>query len=211
MHELFNHIYYTDSDRPFDNDVETRAYFVTQPNGNQLFYSSAQIENHFEFMREHGGVSSQFLTHRDEASEYCDKVRDEFDAPLVCHEKEKDAIKQKCTVDEVFSERGQQAPDLEAIPTPGHCPGSSCYQVIVNGVSYLFTGDTIYPTNGKWEIYLKGSESNPTDMRASLEMMREMNIDVVVPGLSTGSIIAEEVKPRRWHQIIDQCLAQVDD
>ena len=210
MHELFDHIFYTDSDQPFGNDTETRAFLVIQQNGNLLFYSSSKIEQHFEFIREHNGLASQYLTHRDEASEYCDKVREEFDAPLVCHEKEKAAISEKCTVDEVFDERGQHAPDLEVIPTPGHCPGSSCYQVIIDGVSYLFTGDTIYLEDGSWKIYMKGSQANPDDMRASLQLMREMNVDVVIPGVSSGGIIAEEVKRSRWQQLIDNCLAQLD-
>ena len=210
MHELFEHIYYTDPDQPFDDETETRAFLVTHHNGNLLFYSSSKIEQYFDFIREQKGLASQYLTHRDEASEYCDKLREEFDAALVCHEKEKTAISEKCTVDEVFDERGQLAPDLEAIPTPGHCPGSSCYQVIINGISYLFTGDTIFLVDGNWEIYMKGSQANPTDMRATLQMMREMNVDVVIPSVSRGGIIAEEEKRNRWHKIIDNCLSQVE-
>jgi hypothetical protein len=59
------------------------------------------------------------VNHRDEASKYCDLVRSEFNAPLHCHEKEKEAISWCCKDIKTFSERHMFYPDFEVIPTPG--------------------------------------------------------------------------------------------
>ena len=146
MKQLLPDILYTDSDRPFANEVKTRAYLVTLAAGNFLFYSSSHIEQEFDFIQSKGGLFKQYLNHRDEASDYCDVVRRQFNAPLACHELESDAVSQHCEVSETFSARHQILPVLEAIPTPGHCPGSTCYLLQHGGKYILFTGDTIYPS-----------------------------------------------------------------
>ena len=61
MIELLPDIFHTDSDRPFANTVETRAYLVTLAAGNFLFYSSSLIEQEFDFIRSKGGILKQYL------------------------------------------------------------------------------------------------------------------------------------------------------
>ena len=209
MIELLPDIFHTDSDRPFANEVETRAYLVTLAAGNFLFYSSSQIEQEFDFIRSKGGILKQYLNHRDEASGYCDVVRRQFNAPLICNELERDAVSENCEVSEVFSERHHILPVLEAIPTPGHCPGSTCYLLQNGGKHILFSGDTIYPENGVWKTYLHGSRSNEKDMLSSLDLLGNLAVDIILPGLFIGVMSWEEVSKSRWHSLIDECIKQV--
>lgn len=208
MIQMLPDIYYTTPDHPFANEVETRAYLVTLTAGNILFYSSSTIEQEFEFIQSTGGLSKQYLNHRDEASEYCDIVRLQFNAPLVCHELESDAVSQHCEVSETFSTRHYILPVLEAIPTPGHCPGSTCYLLQHAGKHILFSGDTIYPDNGEWKIYLHGSQSSGKDMLASLDLLAGLAVDVILPGLYIGDMSWEQVSPSRWSSIIHGCIKQ---
>lgn len=209
MIELLPDIFHTDSDRPFANEVETRAYLVTLEAGNFLFYSSSLIELEFDFIQSKGGIHKQYLNHRDEASEYCDVVRRQFNAPLICHELERDAVSEHCEVSETFSERHRILPVLEAIPTPGHCPGSTCYLLQYRGKHILFSGDTIYPDNGVWTTYLHGSRSNVKDMLSSLDLLRNLAVDSILPGLYIGAVSWEEVSQARWHSLINECIRQV--
>jgi len=98
---------------------------------------------------------------------------------------------------------------LEAIPTPGHCPGSTCYLLQQAGKQILFTGDTIYPDNGEWKIYLHGNKSSGKDMLASLDLLAGLSIDIILPGLYIGDVSWEAVSPARWTSVIDGCMKQV--
>ena len=209
MIELLPDIFHTDSDRPFANTVETRAYLVTLAAGNFLFYSSSLIEQEFDFIRSKGGILKQYLNHRDEASGYCDVVRRQFNAPLNCHELEREAVSEHCEVSETFSERHHILPVLEAIPTPGHCPGSTCYLLQHGGKHILFSGDTIYPDNGVWKTYLHGGRSNAEDMLSSLDLLGNLAVDIILPGLYIGAVSWEAVSKSSWHSLINECTRQV--
>ncbi len=54
-------------------------------------------------------------------------------------------------VDVPLGSRHVDANGVEVIPTPGHSPGSVCYQVRGAEGTYLFTGDTLYVSDtGDW-------------------------------------------------------------
>ncbi|MEH6627368.1 MAG: MBL fold metallo-hydrolase [Motiliproteus sp.] len=209
MERLYPGIYHSEDDHPFDNEVCTRAYVVSLPEGNLLFYSSSNIEQNFAFIQDLGGLAGQYLNHRDEASAYCDRVRDRFGSPLHCHQLEEYEVSQHCQVATTFKNRQQLRSNLEAIPTPGHCPGSSCYLLTMDEKHYLFCGDTIYPDAGQWKTYLSGKRSSKPDMIQSLELLRSLPVDVVLPGLYIGTTSFEAVSSERWNSIIDQCLCQL--
>lgn len=206
MKQAFPDIYYTRDSHPFQNEVKTRSYMLKSDTGNLLFYSSSHIEEEFEFIDAMGGITAQYLNHRHEASSSCDTVRKRFNAPLICHEFEEQAIAELCEVNRTFSTRHFISPELEAIPTPGHCPGSTCYLLKRDEVSYLFTGDTLFPDSGQWEIYLMSGSSSAHDMIGSLNLLRTLEINVLIPGLYIGEMAWEQVSSARWQQIIDDCI-----
>ncbi|MYB30700.1 MAG: MBL fold metallo-hydrolase [Cenarchaeum sp. SB0663_bin_5] len=69
--------------------------------------------------------------------------------PLICHEKEKDAIAKRCIVGNTIHQRTTIFADFEAILTPGHTPGSLCYLWQAPDARYLFTGDTVFFNNDR--------------------------------------------------------------
>ncbi len=203
------HLLRTEPDHPFENDVETVAYLLKRDAGNLLLYSSSKIEKEKLFIAGQGGIERQFLNHRDEASASCDIVREHFDAPLVCHEAEREAVEKKCRVDETFSDRHHPYRDFEAIPTPGHCPGSTCYIWSTLDHRYLFSGDTIYLENGEWRVYI--SEQNIQTMIHSLMLIAILEFDVLVPGLYIGDVSLAEVNKEQAHNEIAAIIERLQN
>src|SRR6185312_11627105 len=74
MRQILEGLFQSDVEHPFNNAVCTAAYFAARAEGNILFYSSSFIERHFDFLEGMGGIATQYVSHRHEASEYCDKV-----------------------------------------------------------------------------------------------------------------------------------------
>lgn len=181
----------TAPDHPFDNDVKTLAYLLKRDTGNLLLYGSSQIDSEKLFIAGQGGVSRQYLNHRDEASASCDIIREHFDAPLACHEAEREAVEDQCKVDETFCDRYHPYRDFEVVPTPGHCPGSSCYIWRTPEHRYLFSGDTIFLENGEWRVHI--DEQNIPTMINSLMLIAILDFDVLVPGLYIGDVALAEV------------------
>ncbi len=166
--------------------MQTHAYVLRRPQGNAVLYSSSTLPSEADWLREAGGVDHQFLNHRDEAGPACDWVFDTFGAPLHCHELERDAIGKQCTVHGTFREEGYVLPDLLAIPTPGHCPGSTCYLWHGPDDDYLFTGDTVYLNEGRWEVYV--SRGTTDEMIASLNRIAKLRFGFLLPGLFIGDV-----------------------
>ncbi len=211
--ELLNghsgHLLRTEPDHPFDNEVMTVAYLLKRDAGNLLLYSSSKIENEKLFIAGQGGVERQFLNHRDEASTSCDIVREHFGAPLVCHEAEREAVEGKCRVDETFGDRYHPYRDFEAIPTPGHCPGSTCYIWSTLEHRYLFSGDTIYLENGEWRVYVK--KQNIQTMIHSLMLIAILDFDVLVPGLYIGEEALTEVSKEQAQNEIAEIIKRLQN
>lgn len=194
-------------EKPFNNAVTTAAYFLVRPEGNILFYSSAFIEQHFDFMEKQGGVAHQLVNHRDEASGFCDLVAAKFQAPLQCHALEKDAILSKCSIGKTFESRHHLFPDLEAIPTPGHCPGSTCF-LYEGKTNILFTGDTFYPAKGTWSVAV--ADGKQEQMIESLTLLRDLKVDMVLPSLFIGDIGYQSfASAEEFYEVIDQCISRL--
>ena len=124
--------------------VKTRAFLAQRSNGeNAWIYASSHVKDYVDHIKELGGAKYQLLTHRDEASKYCNTL----EAPVFCHELEKDAIVKKGSrLDESFSGPSHElGDDMIAYHAPGHTDGATCYLWKMNeNESVLFTGDTVF-------------------------------------------------------------------
>ena len=66
------------------------------------------------------------------------------------------------------------------IPTPGHTSGATAYLWDTGLHRLLFTGDTIYLDDGEWVAALLDSSERAPYLE-SLELIRELDFDVLVP------------------------------
>lgn len=90
--------------------------------------------------------------------------------------------------------------DILAIPTPGHCPGSTCFLLEHQGEKLLFTGDTLYPSHGKWRVAI--SEENRAQMIESLRLLKKYDADWVIPGLNVGQLPSLNFKANEYQKML---------
>ena len=170
----------------FGPSLEIRAYLLQREGGNLLLYRSAALEQDVETVNGLGGISRQYLNHHHEASPACDRVADTFGAPLHVHEDDAAAAAEICNVDATFSERHKLDEDFEVIPIPGHTGGATAFLWDSGQHRVLFTGDTIFFGRSKWRAAVLDGVSDRDRYIESLELMRTLDFDLVVPGIAAA-------------------------
>ncbi|WP_027711462.1 MBL fold metallo-hydrolase [Dickeya chrysanthemi] len=207
MKNIYPDLWQSSPEHPFLG-VTSHAYLLVKESGNVLFYNSGKLT--FEQIHTFGGISFQYLSHRDEAGNNLNTIRKEFNSKLCCHQFEESSINRYASVDILFNKREMIQDNIEVIPTPGHTDGSVCFYVkSPSGKNYLFTGDTIYMKNGVWESRINSSDGGSrTALINSLELLRELAPSVVISSASVGSEAFKEMMPHEWHNAVDGVIRQ---
>ena len=158
---------------PFAPGLHVRAFLLERDDGDLLVYAApaaARLE----------GASRQYLNHWHEAAFGGGSY-----APLFVNEHDRKAVEEHTAVAHVFSKRHVLGGDFEVIPTPGHTPGATTYLWDSGDRRLLFTGDTIYLIDGEWVAAVLDSSDRAAYL-ASLELIRELEFDVLVPWAATA-------------------------
>lgn len=207
MRQIRSDLWETRQDSPFPG-LTTHAYLWTGgPDGNVLFYST-QTEADFAELQRLGGVAHQYLSHRDEAGPMLGRIAERFAARLHAPVAELLDIGRHAHIDIPIGGRHVDGNGIEAIPTPGHSPGSTSYLVPgANGQSYLFTGDTIFlGEDGGWAAGHLPGISDAAQLRDSLQVLGRLHPDMVISS-AFPSESGVHVPGPRWAQ----CAAQARD
>jgi glyoxylase-like metal-dependent hydrolase (beta-lactamase superfamily II) len=166
---------------PFAPELRIRAFLLTREPGNLLIYSTGDLDTDAAAIEDLGGISRQYLNHWHEALFTSDSVT----APLFVHELDHEEVAKRLHVRGGFSKRHTLDHDFEVIPTPGHTSGATAYLWDSGQHRFLFTGDTIYLDDGDWVAAVLES-SDRDAYGASLELLRELDFDVLVPWAATA-------------------------
>jgi glyoxylase-like metal-dependent hydrolase (beta-lactamase superfamily II) len=75
---------------------------------------------------------------------------------------------------------------VRALATPGHADGHFCFLVDVDGQRALFTGDLLF--YGGKVLLLNTAECRPHRCAQSLEKLRNLGVDLLLPGHQTFSL-----------------------
>jgi hypothetical protein len=167
----------------FAPSLGVRSFLLERDEGNLLVYSSTTIKQEADYVRAKGGIWRQYLNHGHEAwvAEAAGAwVASTFGAPLYAHENEKEEVSRAYDLDGTFSERHTLGDDFEVIPIPGHTSGATAFLWDTGEHRSLFTGDSIDLEDGAWVAALLAS-SDRDDYIKSLELIRGLDFDVVVP------------------------------
>lgn len=166
---------------PFAPSMHARAFLLRRQQDNLLVYSVGDLEAEAPAIEDLGGISRQYLNHRHEAAFLADDV----EAPLFLHENEYDAVDTRARVPWTFSRGHVLDGDFQVIPTPGHTTGATAYLWDSGRHRFLFTGDTIHLREGEWvAAVLDSSDRGP--YVESLEQIRELDFDVLVPWIASA-------------------------
>ena len=166
---------------PFAPDLHIRAFLLEREQGNVLVYSAKGLSRDARAIEDLGGASRHYLNHRHEAMFASDAVT----APLFVHENERRRVSEAYHVRGTFSRRHTLDEDFEVIPTPGHTSGATAYLWDSGEHRYLFTGDTIYLSDGEWVAAVLDSSDRAAYLE-SLELIRGLDFDVLVPWAATA-------------------------
>ena len=154
---------------PFAPSLHVRSFLLRRREGNVLIYGAPETPDA-------GEIERAYLNHSHEAMFGADLPR----VPLFVHAADRDAVAAKRTVRATFSRRHMLDDDLEVIPTPGHTPGATAYLWDTGEHRLLFTGDTLYLRDGEWVAAVLDSSDRDAYV-SSLELIRELDFDVLVP------------------------------
>ena len=157
---------------PFAPDLHVRAFLLERDAGDLLVYSAPDAPS---------GATRQYLNHWHEAG----FAAGTFDAPLFVNEHDREAVERTTPVAHVFQKRHVIGSDFEVIPTPGHTPGATAYLWETGGRRLLFTGDSIYLNDGEWIAAVLDSSDRAAYIE-SLELIRELDFDVLVPWVASA-------------------------
>lgn len=169
----------------FAPSLEIRAFLLQRRQGNLLVYNAGTVADDAPAIDEQGGISRHYLNHWHEAGIGGDKVAKALEAPLFCHENERQEVSKTFDVAGTFSSRHMQGDDFEAIPIPGHTSGATAYLWDSGERRCLFTGDSIYLREGEWVAAVLEGSSDRGAYIESLELMKELDFDVLVPWAAT--------------------------
>jgi glyoxylase-like metal-dependent hydrolase (beta-lactamase superfamily II) len=166
---------------PFAPSLHARAFLLRREAGNLLVYSNDGLRTSAAAFDELGGVRRQYLNHWHESIFAADRL----DVPLLVHESDREQTARRTDVSATFSDRQTLDGDFELIPTPGHTPGATAYLWDSGQHRFLFTGDTIYLSDGEWVAAVLDSSDRPAYLE-SLALLRDLDFDVLVPWAATG-------------------------
>ncbi len=161
---------------PYQANVLVRSFLLERPAGNVVVYNSPGLSSAATHVRDLGGATRLLLNHGHEAM----YGQPDLDAPVFVHERDRGEVVRSMPVAGTFAGRQMIDDDLEAIPTPGHTPGTTCFLWDDGSHRFLFTGDFIWIEDGAWKAVVLGSSSR-ADYLDSLALVRELDFDVLVP------------------------------
>ncbi|MGF6172399.1 MBL fold metallo-hydrolase [Ensifer sp. 4252] len=186
MEYLFDTLYGAGAERlSFAPDFTGRAFVLRRPGGNLLVYASRRLAEEAGSLLSAGATVRQYINHHHQAMPSCDWASGHLDAPLFGPELERRQILAHCRMGGSFADREAHFPDFEVIPTPGHTAGSACFLWDNGQHRHLFSGDTIYLTEGRW-IGAVLPSSDRVAYLASLALIKTLSFDVLVPSLAKG-------------------------
>jgi glyoxylase-like metal-dependent hydrolase (beta-lactamase superfamily II) len=165
----------------FAPSIRVRAFLLRRTQGNLLIYSAATLADDARAIEGLGGIARHYLNHWHEAAfGGGDRVAATFEAPLYCHESERQSVSETTKVAGTFALRHMEGDDFEAIPIPGHTSGATAYLWDSGQQRCLFTGDSLYLREGEWVAAVLDSSDRAAYIE-SLDLIKQLDFDVLVP------------------------------
>lgn len=193
---------------PYQSNVLLRSYVLERAEGNVIVYNSPGVSQAALAIQRLGSSARLLVNHAHEAMH----GQPDLDVDMWMHTADRDEVGASLDIAGTFDQRTSIGPDLEAIPTPGHTPGTCSYLWDDGTHRFLFTGDFVWIEKGEWKAVVLDPGLRE-DYLASLALIRDLEFDVLVPwGVTEGDSPAWHVdspadKENRIDRIIERVAA----
>ena len=161
---------------PFDPTISVRAFLLEREEGSVIVYNAPGLASAADAIRARGETRMLLVNHEHEGMFGPPPI----DVPVFVHERDRAGLGTSFPVAGTFSGRETIGNDLEAIPIPGHTPGSTAYLWDSGIHRFLFTGDSVWLDHGEWSAVVL-DPGGRKDYLDSLALMRDLDFDVLVP------------------------------
>jgi len=178
-----------------DRSFGAWSYFVERQAGNFLVDSPRAVPRLTRELERRGGVATMFLTHRDDVADH-EAFRARFGCERVLHEADLTAATRGVERVLVGSEPAALAPDLLAIPTPGHTRG---HAVLLYKNRFLFTGDHLAWSRRRSSLvaFRDACWYSWQEQTRSMERLLDFSFEWVLPGHGGDRRFASKREARR--------------
>jgi glyoxylase-like metal-dependent hydrolase (beta-lactamase superfamily II)/ferredoxin len=184
------------------NSFGAWSWLIRRPEGNVLVDSPRAASHIVSRIREMGGVSTMFLTHRDDVADH-ETFRKEFSCERVLHAR--DVTSGTRTVERQPSgdEPVRLADDLLMIPTPGHTAG---HAVLLYKEKFLFTGDHLAWSERRKRLiaFRDACWYSWEEQTRSMERLLDHRFEWVLPGHGATHRAAS---PTVMREELERCVA----
>lgn len=161
----------------FAPTLAIRAFLLRRARGNLLVYGAPTVAEEADAIAALGGVARHYLGHWHEAL----FARNCAVAPVYCHVDDQPSAAEHVQVAGTFGEGHRLDEDFTAIPIRGHTRGSTAYLWDNGERRCLFTADSVYLREGEWVAAVLEGSSDRQAYIASLERLKSVEFDVLVP------------------------------
>ena len=178
------------------------SYFVERPEGNLLVDSPRAANPLVKSFERLGGIRLLFLTHRDDVADHAALAR-RFGCERILHDRDVTAgtrdVERQLSGDDPIS----LAPDLVAIPAPGHTRG---HAVLLYKEKFLFTGDHLAWSARRRALtaFRDACWYSWTEQIRSMEKLLDFRFEWVLPGHGWRW---QAASPEAMKEELAQCIA----
>ena len=188
----------------FAPSTHVRAFVLRRELGDLLVYANDKVDRSLMADR-------QYLGHWHEAM----VAGRDSGLPVFVNDADRAEVARVMPVRGGFTLRHKLASDFEVIPMPGHTPGSTAYLWDSGHHRFLFTADSLYlGGDGTWRAAVLESSDREQYIR-SLELLRELDFDVLVPWAASADrpyvdVVERGEARRRLDEVIARLRAGQD-
>lgn len=206
LSQIAQNLYATDSaPLPFMKNAVVRSYILKSSDDLTIMYNSAGIDVGAEDILRLGIPGRLLVNHWHEAM-YGRPQK--ISLPVFSSDADRERIGSDLPIADVFSNLNDIG-GIEVVPLPGHTLGATAFLWTDGGCRYLFSGDSVWIHNGRWEAVVIG-ESDRRLYLQSMEILAELEFDVLVPWVSLqGSPFTDSADRQKIQMEIGGIIARL--
>jgi glyoxylase-like metal-dependent hydrolase (beta-lactamase superfamily II)/ferredoxin len=181
------------------------SFLIEHPDGNWLVDSPRYVKHLVEAFERKGGLRYIFLSHEDDVAD-ADKYSTHFGAKRIIHQADANAAPGAEWIIE-GTDAVQLATGIQAIPVPGHTPGS---MALLYKDKFLFTGDHLW-----WDPETKTLDApqrlvwRAQVLVASIEKLLDYRFEWVLAGHGDRIKLSPDVRAEQIRRLVQQLRSEM--